>query len=253
MKLTHLFMGVVLLWLVPSLAHAATLRLIVWHPGEAGTTAQAQPLMDLWGDYLATHIPGTTWEIRYFPDVGGGRAWVNNQRPAFGIVNDVARAQVPPHMAVRNLLATRPLPHGRTTEHRHWVRGPCADTKAAAVVHATAPLPAAGIQRDFALAKAPQVHITPNLLGTLKQIAGGVCASAVVSEREWRTIARLTTPWRQALRATPSTRAHPTPRVVQFGATGAAHADGLQRALRGMNSDAEGRTILGELQLKGFE
>lgn len=252
MKFTHLFIGVVLLWLAPDLAHAATLRLIVWHPGEAGTTLLAQPLMDLLSEYLAAKIPGTTWEIRYFPDVAGGTRYLQ-QQPAFGIVSDVARAQVPRRMAMRNLLATRVLPHGRTTEHRHLVRGPCADATSTAVVHATAPLPAAAIQQDFALATTPQVQITPNLLGTLKQIAGGLCASAVVSEREWRTIAGLATAWRQGLRATPSATAHPTPRVVQFGATGTAHAAALQRTLRGMHSDSEGRAILSELQLKGFE
>lgn len=242
-----------LLCIIPSIAQAATVRLIIWHPGEAGTTAQASPLMDLFGEYLAAKIPGTRWEVRYFPDVAGGRHFLRNSQPAFGIVSDVARAHLPARTPTQNLLATRPLPHGRTTERRHLVQGPCADAKAAAVVHATAPLPATDIQRDFALARAPQVKITANLLGTLKQIAGGACASAVVSEREWRTIARLTTPWRQGLRATPSAHAHPTPRVVQFGAAGASHAAALQRALRGMAQDPDGRAILGELQLAGFE
>lgn len=232
-------------------AHAApSHRFIFWHPGEAGTTAQAQPLMDLFAAYLAQKIPGTAWEAQYFSSESGGKQFIRSQRVAFGIVSQLMLQRYEETLGMQQMLATRPLPHGRNRERWYLVRGVCDTTPG--IIYTTEPFSSFEVQRLFGqpLSDA-QTRPTTDLLGALKAIAAGGCDRALLSERVWNTIQRAG-PWAKSLTAQLTSDPVLTPSVVQFPGADSSVATRLTTVLRAMSTDPEGRAILTELRLAGF-
>lgn len=238
-----------LLYTLP--AHAtSTHRFIFWHPGEAGTTAQAQPLMDLFAAYLAQKIPGTSWEAKYFSSESDGKQFIRSQRVAFGIVSQLMVQRHGAALGMQQLLTTRPLPHGKHSERWVLVRGVCDTTSG--IIYTTEPFSSFEVQRLLGQPLG-DAHTKPtaDLLGTLKIIATRGCDRALLSERVWNTIQRAG-PWAKTLTAQLTSDPIPTPSVVQFPGADSAVATQLTTALRTMSSNLNGREILAGLRLAGF-
>lgn len=254
-KFSHILLVTwLLVCAVPIQASAKTShRFLFWYPGEAGTTAQAQPLLDEFAAYLAEKIPETRWEPRYFATIAEGKRYVKQKRPVFGIVSHLMYAQFGETLGMQRVLLTKPLPHGQSHESWYLVDGPCAaGAKRSGTTYASEPIPLRTAQTAFPNAELTALSPTENLLGKLKQIGAGSCERAILNEREWYTISRLRIAWRAGLQETKSHNAHPSPSVVQFRKVDAEIAGILVAVLRGMSADPEGKEILQELRLAGF-
>jgi hypothetical protein len=233
-------------------AHAKTHTFLFWYPGEAGTTAQAQPLMDLFASYLDKKMPETKWRAQYFSVIDRGKTCIRGNKPVMGVVSNVMYWRFRHALGMEHVAATRPLPHGKTRESWFLVHGPCTQKNPVRSTFVTEPLTPALLREHFSSDVPWKIAQTHNLLGRLKTMATGDCHLAVVGERVWSTITRLKTQWSTALTATPSLKTHPTPSLVKFRHTEPKVADALLRVLRDMSADPEGKAILSELQLVGF-
>ncbi len=224
-------------------------RFIFWYPGEAGTTAQAQPLLDAFSAYLASKLPGTTWEARYFSSESEGARYIRANKPAFGIVSQLMFQRY--RLGMERLLATRPLPHGKTQERWHVVLGPCDEAPKSRMTYSAEPFTRSDLEQMFSDLSFGQITLTNNLLGMLKDIAHGSCHQAVVSERVWTTVQHAGA-WTQSLTARPTAQPLPTPSVVKFPNADTNLAVQLTNVLRGMAKNADGQALLTEMRLAGF-
>lgn len=237
-------------------AHAEARRFVFWYPGGAGSTALAQPVMDLFAAYLQQHT-GQPWQAIYFQGLQDGQHYAKTRRPSFGIVSHVVQQRYGNTLQLRPLLATRPAPHGKTKEARFLVRSRCT-AESAPILYVAEPTSLAQLQRDFAaetvqqLGSGLKIVATQQLLEMVKGNAAGQCHHVLLNEREWATVQQLKIPWAQGLQAIKSARSTPTPRVVQFGTVDSSLVSQVRGALQSMANDAEGQQILEELHLVGF-
>ncbi|MBI4237912.1 MAG: hypothetical protein HY696_05775 [Deltaproteobacteria bacterium] len=238
-------------------ARAAEHAFIFWYPGGGGNTAQAQPLLDQFAAYLGSKTSNVTWHAKYFGNVESGLQFARAGRPSFGIVSYLMYAQYGQALGMQRILTAVPLAHGKAEESWHFVEGQCDETPAPLIIYMSEPLTLAMIHQDFPnqkLERAGQpakLQTTGNLLGMLKQIAAGSCHAAIVSEREWHGVSR--TSWARDLHSTVSNTTHPAALVVRFTGATSESATKTEETLRGMSGNVQGKAILTELQLKGFE
>lgn len=224
-------------------------RFMIWHPGETGTTAQAQPFLDLFSTYLRQKIPGTMWHATYFSAEADGKEFIRRQRPTFGIVSQLMYERYGQTFGMRHVLATRPLPHGKPSEYWYLVRGPCASLST--TVFAAEPFSPGDVQQLFPEARGVRTQQTAQLLQTLRAISAGGCDRALVSERVWQTVQHAGA-WTKSLIGATARVPVPTPRVVQLAGSESAIATQLTTVLRRMSADPEGQAILTEFRLAGF-
>lgn len=230
---------------------------LFWYPGEAGNTTEAQPLMDTFAAHLSAKTPATTWQATYMADVAGGKRYIQKQRPTFGIVSHLMFERYGAQYGMRKLLATRPLPHGKTTETWHLIRPPCQGPLPKAIIHVTEPVTEATIVAAFApelvaeIERPMEIEPTGNLLHALREIARGRCNYALLNEREWWAVSNVGSDWSKQLVATTSQQTHSTALLVQFGKASDT-TDALTATLRAMANDSHGQQILATLRLKGF-
>ncbi|MBI2343414.1 MAG: hypothetical protein HYV02_03625 [Deltaproteobacteria bacterium] len=240
---------------LPPLVRAETTvyDFVLWYPGEAGSTAEAQPLMDLVGEYLAAKIPQTQWRVLYFAELDPGKNYIHGRRPPFGIVSTVAYWRFQQALQMTHLLATRPLPHGTTRERWARITGPCegpgAETRKTFV---TEPLTPAFHAKAFPHATPGNIVTTTNALKTVQDIAGEHCLAMVVNERLGETIGALGARWGKPLQIAMSQATFPTPSVVRFGTTVPPITEALTRTFLTMDRDPDGKRLLEELRLAGF-
>ncbi|MBI2346423.1 MAG: hypothetical protein HYV03_05995 [Deltaproteobacteria bacterium] len=95
---------------------AALLLFCFWYPGEAGTSAQAQPLLDQFAALLSTHTPGISWRTTYLPTESEGLAFIRAKSPSFGIVSYPVYYKYRASLSMTRLASTRLLPDGRAEE-----------------------------------------------------------------------------------------------------------------------------------------
>lgn len=234
---------------------ALALIFLFWYPGEAGTTAQAQPLLDQFAERLGAHTPGTTWKANYFPTEAAGRAFITSRRPAFGIVSYAMEAKYGKRLALTPIAATRPLPAGKTTESLALYAGPCptsATAPSGAAVYSSQPWPTDLLRRILPQYTGTPLTPTAGMRRTLEQMTqAGRCEQAILSAAEQASLHVLKTPWANRLTLVARSQPIPTPRVVAFGAQPRTAA--LREALLRLGSDPAAREILAEMRFAGFD
>ena len=241
----------IVLLLISSLrTEAAEMQLLFWYPGEAGTAAQAQPLLDQFAALLARHTPGTTWSMHYLRNEQTGLQQIRKRRPQFGIVSYAMYWKHRAALAMTPTAQTRPLPSGNTEEPWVMIPGFCKEAPTRKAIFSSQPFAPALLQSMFGTEKITKdLDITSNMLKTLQEMANGSCQDAVLSPAEYRSLKALKAEWATSLIVT-ATAVLPTPPVVRFGTQPS--ADAVQKALLSISQDPNARPILTELRLKGF-
>lgn len=243
----------VLIFFFAPIANAREIKILFWYPGQAGSTEEAQPVLDLFCRYVAARLGPYRVTGTYFNTISGGRNFLKRGLPTIAIISTpmwtVYRSQV---AGAVEWLATAPLPHGETTE-RYQLIGTTKTISAGMHLFTSVPFPEF-IHRELFpnLPRDVQIEETHQLLAKLRAMGEGQeSAIALLTPLEASTLAGLSNAWAKQLVTIATSPPIPTPRVILFDA----HffdAPKLKKILLGMATDKEAQDILAELQLKEF-
>jgi len=235
-------------------ALAEDARMVIWYPGEAGSTAEAQPVLDAFFGYLSKDMAPEKVTGQYFNSVKGGLDYISHKKPKAGIISYAAWMQNRAKMGgAEVILSTLPLPGGRKTERYALVGG---DDKLApdAKIYSSEPL-SQGFIRQHLFANIPasaKLAQTDRMFVKLKALSSGSeKAYAILTPLEASTLKRIKSDWSKSLKVIERSKPVPTARVVVFD-PGWEGKGKFSEALLGAGKDPEAEEILEELRLKGF-
>lgn len=234
--------------------HAAGAKMLFWYPGEAGSTEEAQPVIDAFCDYLNQSLAPTSITGKYFNSVDGGLRYISGEKPKVGIVSYSAWTENRAKLgSAAVMLAALPLPGGKPTE-RYALAGSAKEIPAGAKIYSSEPLTQAFISQHLFADLPGDVAFeqTDRIFVKLKAIASGKeNAFAILTPMEAFSLKKLSSPWTKPLRFLKESQAVPTARVVLFDPTWK-QAPALSEALISSGKDPKASDILEEMRLKGF-
>lgn len=235
-------------------ASARQVRMLIWYPGEAGSTAEAEPVLEEFFGYLSAKIAPDSVTGKYFNSVAEGLAYLKRERPAVAIVSYAAWAQNRSALAAsKPFLSTLPLPHGSAAE-RYSLVSRVTQLAPGTPILSSEPL-GPGFARGELFPDLPadaKISGTPQMIAKLKEIGEGrLSAAAILTPSEAAALARLTAPWAQAIKVIGESRPVPTARVILLDENWPG-ALKLKEALLAGGGDPAAREILDEMRLKGF-
>lgn len=249
-----LLLTVALLALSALPAMAGTSRMLFWYPGEAGSTAEAKPVLDAFFAYVNPKIAPEALSGSYLNSVEGGSASLLKERPAVAIISFAAASQHPEALAgARPLLATLPLPGGAATE-RYTLVGTRANFRPGEKLLASEPLSATFVREKlFASlpADASVTHSDQLLLQLKKMGDGALDAIAILTPSEAASLKAVSAAWAQNLKVIGTSAPVPSARVWLLDPTWKG-AEKFTAALLAAGSDPAARELLNEMRLKGF-
>ena len=229
-------------------------KMIFWYPGEAGSTEEAQPFLDVFLAYLNDKTQPYVIEGQYFNTIEDGLAYIKKRNPKVGIISFAAWTQYRQQLGQAvDWLSTLPLPHGKSMESYALV-GRTQNIGPNIPIFSSEPLTGPFvIEKLFPRVPAnAKLSSTPQLLFTLRRIASGqIEGAAILTPTEAATLKRLTAPWAKGLVTIAQSKPVPTARVVLFDPAWK-DAPKLKAALLSAGQDPKAREILVELRLKGF-
>jgi len=242
------------LFLISTPAFARTVNMIFWYPGEAGSTSEAQPIIDLFFESVNQKISPDKMQGRYFNTVNEGIEYIKKRKPVAGIISYAAWVQNSDKLkGATVILSTLPLPGGKDTEQYTLVGS--GSTKAAHLpIISSEPLSISFVRTNLFPSIAPNANISrnPQLLYNLKRIASGELKSqAILTPTEAATLKRLSSPWAKKLKFLAESKPVSSARVVLFDPKWKKSAE-FKKAILSMDKDDDGQLILEELRLKGF-
>lgn len=239
---------------IAATAQAKTIKMIFWYPGEAGTTKDAQPILDEFTKFLGDSLRPDTVTGKYFNTVEGGLVFINNERPAIGVVSYAAWIQNRNKLAGSSvILGTLPLPHGKSTEQYRLV-GYLSRLGDGETVFSSESLSLGFIRAELFPDLPPNTKIvqTNQMLMKLKEIGDEkLKAFAILTPNEAASLAKLSLPWAVNLKTIADSRKVPSARVISFGNL-SPEISKLKKALLAISNNAEANDVLTELRLKGF-
>lgn len=251
-----LLLALAAVFCLTSPAWAGGADFVIVHPGQPGSPAEAQPVMDRLAAYLSAKI-GEPVKGKYFNVLEEGLAAIPAEKPGWGIVGLGFYAQYGRTFAMQPLASTRPsgrskdvwrlvAPKGGPDDWRTLtgeVRGMgLFETKAAPCLlfRGVSPLPS---PLPFTL------EGTANPLKSLRDAARGKIAGSVLDQTQYDALASL--PQAAELKAIHASAALPTSPVVSFGAPNSVVAK-VGQALQAMKGDPAAADILALLLTDGF-
>jgi hypothetical protein len=236
-----------------SISGAAAQPMLFWYPGEAGSTAEAQPILDEFTKYLESRIPNLKLSPKYFNTVDEGLAFINNSKPVLGIISYAAWEEYKSKFPEAKVwLATNPLPYGKKEESYLLVSG-SAPGGAGMPIYSSEPMTKNFIVNSLGFSQAASLTPAPTsqILMKLKAIGSGeVKAMAVLTPMEGATLKKMTAPWTKNIKTVAVSKPVPTARVVLFSSM--PKIDSLKSTLLEIKNDPNAKEILDELRLAGF-
>lgn len=251
-----LLLALAALFCLTSPAWAGGADFVIVHPGQPGSPAEAQPVMDRLAAYLSARI-GEPVKGRYFNVLEEGLAAIPAEKPGWGIVGLGFYAQYGRKFAMQPLASTRPAGRAKDVWRLvapkagpdDWralsgeVRGMgLFEAKAAPCLlfKGVSPLPS---PLPFTL------EGTANPLKSLRDAAKGKIAGCVLDQTQYDTLPGL--PQAAELKTIHASAELPTSPVVSFGPPNAAVAK-VGQALQAMKGDPSAAEILTLLLTDGF-
>jgi len=245
-----------LLWLVPQTLHAKEIKMLFWYPGEAGSTAEAEPILTPFFQYLNQKLAPDTASGKYFSAIPDRLTYLKRESPVVGVVSYATWVQNASRIAGATvIMSTLPLPHGKPTEQYALVGKKEDLQKEKVLIFSSEPLPSQWVNTELFPSLSTSVDTmksTPQIIAKLKEIGEGkLRALAILTPPEATTLAKIAAPWAKAIKMLARSKEVPTARVVLFDQ----HFSGaskLKAALLGAGNDPKAREILTEMRLKGF-
>ncbi len=242
------------IFLHASQALASDIRMVFWYPGEAGSTEEAQPVLDAFFEYLSQKMGSTRVKGHYFNTVEGGLDYITKKKPMVGIVSFAAWKQNRVELGdAKVMLATLPLPKGKNTERYGLV---CA-TKSNApegTIFSSEPFEISYVKQNLfpSIPADATLEQTNQIFAKIKKIAdGSVKASAILTPTETTTLEKLNSPWTKSLKIVIKSEPVPTARVILFDNRWTGY-EKFSEILLTAGNDPKATEILEEMRLKGF-
>lgn len=247
--------------IVYSEAHSKSYDMVFWYPGEAGSTAEAEPVLAAFFDYLNKKTKAE-FSGKYFNTVSEGLKYIRTKKPDFAIVSWIALRENENSLPPFDILAkTLPLPDGRDRDEfvivgKKPAEGDKWNPPPNISLISSIPMGVAFFKTDMApdLTGNISINTTKIMLMALKKIAAGedMNTVALLTPSEKYTLDNMKSSWTEELAVLHRCRPIPTAPLIYFGAMPQA-ADRLMKALLEMPNDKEGKDVLSELRLKGFQ
>jgi hypothetical protein len=235
-------------------ARAEEVKMVFWYPGEAGSTAEAQPVMDAFSEYVSSGMKPDQLKAQYFNTVKGGLDYISRHKPKVGIISYAAWTQNRTKLQGAGVvLATRPLPKGKEVQTYALV-GKGKSVPDGAKVYSSEPL-STGFVKAHLFAELPSgvtLVQTDRMFVKLKGIAAGQDnAFALLTDTEASTLKRLKSDWAKSLDTIERSKPVPTARVVVFDASWKGK-EKFSEVLLTANKDPKAAEVLEEMRLVGF-
>jgi len=244
----------IILWSNTCQALPTNARFAFFYPGEAGSSKEAQPILNAFSEYIDDRISPYAVVCKYYNKLDEGLELIKKANMQLGIISYSTwiqyRAQLPDGTA---WLATLPLPGGEQYEAYSMVSRE-GMPKAGSKIFTSEPLGYKFIQEHLFpnLAGGVKLTRTKQMLFKLKEIAEGkVKGSAILTPMEAYTLSKLSAPWVMNLKMIQTSNKVPTARVVVFDPVWKGRKR-LKQVLLKAAKDTEAADILAELRLKGF-
>lgn len=240
-------------------AYALSYKMLFWYPGEAGSSADAEPILDDFFKYINKQIAPDVLEGKYFPTDDAGRAYIGSNRPAIGIISLTSYIKESARGTPMTIIAqTRPLPGGATTQKYYLVSGASHKDKGTLPqkIYSSEPLAASFVKNVlFSSIKIEPSMLSEsqNTLGKLKSIADGEDIAAILTDIEYQTLKRMKAPWTSQVVLISESSPVPSAPVVAFGkGEGDPFISKIKDVLIKMGGNTETKPILESLRLAGF-
>lgn len=251
-------MLLVLMFLITSIGPAfssESFDFVIIQPGQPGTSADAQPVMDALAAYLQKKL-GTDVTIhgRYFNQTEQAAAYLADNRPQWGIVGLGYYLGHAGERCMTPLASTRP--GGADSDVWRLVvakNGPDKWQAVKGVVSGSMlfePGIAAGLLFDTSLAELPfSLEGTVRPLSALRSVLRGKGGAVVLDKPQYDAFQAL--PMASGIKVLKTSKALPTSAVVAFGPRGKIH-ERLRTVLQAMRKDPAAADLLKLLQTEGF-
>jgi hypothetical protein len=235
-------------------ARADEVKMVFWYPGEAGSTEEAQPVMDAFSEYVNDELKPDMLTARYFNTVKGGLDYIAGQKPKVGIISYAAWAQNRAKLRGADVvLATRPLPKGREVQ-RYALVGKGKSVPENAKVYSSEPFTPDFVRGDLFpnLPGGATLAQTDRIFVKLKEIAAGEEGTiAILTPIEASTFKKLKSDWAKQIKFIEESKPVPTARVVIFDEAWKGK-EKLSEILLTADKDPKAAGILEEMRLVGF-
>jgi hypothetical protein len=240
-------------------AEAKPLKMIFFYPGGQGSQEQAQSLLDGFSEALKKTSGGEIQaEILYISDAAEGRSYIQNQKPAAGILSLDVYLNQATAWGAEIVAQTLQLPSG-DGQNQYFLLGRAAEALPQGPLHVYTPLP---LEKSFFQEKLfpklnhpVELEVTANVLGKLRKIGlGSENGWVLLDQFEYTTISRLNSPWAKNLTAQAASEKVPSaPFVIFRNNIPPQKIKPLQEALIKLAEEPSAQEILPMLRLKGFK
>jgi hypothetical protein len=247
---------------VPSYSFAKNYTMVFWYPGEQGSTAEAEPVLTSFFDYLNKKLKGSKFSGKYFNTTSSGIIYIKKTKPAFGIASAIALRENNGTLPAYNRIAsTLPLPHGTISQQFTLVgisppEGEETTPPTKTTIYTSLPISMSFLKSKLFpdLQGTISIQNTNTMLMTLKKIASSGDSSqvALLTPIEKFTIDQIKSEWAQSLKSLQTSHPIATAPLVYFGEKPEISNE-LVKVLAAMPADTEGKEILETLRLKGFK
>lgn len=235
-------------------ASARTVKMIFWYPGEAGSTKEAQPIIDEFFKLLNSKLSPDKIEGKYFNNLTEGIAYVKTETPVIGILSfSVWNEQKAKLAGASILLSTLPLPDGKTQE-QYALAGMVDTFDSSIKLISSEPLGGAFVNSMLfsEVSSSQKIEQTNQMLLKLREIAqGSLKAIAILTPTEAAMISKLNQPWARQIKIIAKSKPVPTARVILFDKSWQG-TEKLKSILLFLSADPSAKEILNELRLVGF-
>lgn len=234
---------------------AENFNFIFWYPGEAGSTEIAQPTIDSFTEYINKKIAGDKISGKYFNTDAEGITAIQKLKPKFAIVSFAAFEIYKDKLkGSKILLRTLPLPDGKETEKYTIIgKGPIKPLNTETLnLFSKQPLTNEVVKKYIIKNGVFKVTTVPSILALLKDLASGAKkGAAILQPIEYATLVTINQPWAKDLTVWQTSKEVPSAPLLVYGENSEKILK-IKDILLKMSQDAEGKTILETLRLKGF-
>ena len=234
-----------------SFAKPSKQRVLFWYPGEAGSTTDAQPLLNIFTEYLESKLPEYTFEARYYNTLGTGITYIKRQLPVIGFLSYPIwyryKGKIPGAQRWMSVIT----PVGGIKE-KYVLVGNSTQINKNALIYSSDPLPKSFFteklfpnwEKPFAL------YQTSQILSQLKAISGGKKNTfALLTPTEAATLKRLKGTWVKKLVISQKSKSIPPAQIILFEPQFSGKTK-LQKVLLEMIQDENAAEMLAELRIK---
>ncbi len=254
MRKLALYLLIFILALFASAKTFASDTIIFWYPGEAGSTEEAQPILNEFVSYLGKKDDTLKLTAKYFNTTESGLDFIQKNKPSIGIVSFAAWEEHKKDFPeAEPILITKPLPDGNTTQE-YFLVGANDKPINNIIVYSTEPLTKNLIQEKLKLADHYTIIAkqTDQILQKLKAIGSGeLDALAILTPIEGATLLKIKSDWSKKIKVLKKSEPVPTAGVILF-TPDANLKTKLQDELIKLDADPEAKDLLAELRLMGF-